>query len=63
MNWKKFLKTKGPRVLALVIVAAIIVGAVVGALGGKAGFLTNLVESKCWLFRLKILTSIGDGNE
>ena len=42
MNWKKFLKTKGPRVLALVIVAAIIVGAVVGALGGKAGFLTNL---------------------
>jgi len=42
MNWKKFLKTKGLRVLALVIVVTIVVGAVVGALGGKAGFLTNL---------------------
>ena len=42
MNWKKFLKTNGLRLLAVVIVAAIIVGAVVGALGGKAGFLTNL---------------------
>ena len=42
MNWKTFLKTKGLRLLAVVIVAAIIVGAVVGALGGKAGFLTNL---------------------
>ena len=34
MNWKTFLKTKGLRLLAVVIVAAIIVGAVVGALGG-----------------------------
>lgn len=42
MNWKKFLKTKGPRLLALVLVVVIVVGAVVGALGGKAGFLTNL---------------------
>ena len=41
MNWKTFLKTKGLRLLAEVIVAAIIVGAVVGALGGMAGFLTN----------------------
>ena len=29
MNWKKFLKTNGLRLLAVVIVAAIIVGAVV----------------------------------
>ena len=42
MNWKKFLKSKAPRLLVLVIVAAIIVGAVVGALGGRAGFLTDL---------------------
>lgn len=42
MNEKKFLKTKGLRVLALVLVAVIVVGAVVGALGGKAGFLTDL---------------------
>lgn len=42
MNVKKFLKTKGLRVLALVLVAVIVVGAVVGALGGKAGFLTDL---------------------
>ena len=42
MNVKKFLKTKGLRVLALVLVAVIIVGAVVGALGGRAGFLTDL---------------------
>ena len=42
MNWKTFLKTKGLRLLALVLVVVLIVGAVVGALSGKAGFLTNL---------------------
>ena len=42
MNWKTFLKTRGLRLLALVLVLVLIVGAVVGALSGRAGFLTNL---------------------
>ena len=42
MNWKKFLKTKGLRLLGVVLAAVVVVGLIVGALGGKAGFLTNL---------------------
>ena len=42
MNWKTFLKTKGVRFVAIVLVVVLIVAAVAGALGGRAGFLTNL---------------------
>lgn len=42
MNWKQFLKKKGVRIGAIVLVVVLIIAAVVGSLGGKAGFLTNL---------------------
>ena len=42
MNWKKFLKTRGLRLLIVVLLAALIVGGVVTGLQGHAGFLTNL---------------------
>lgn len=42
MNWKTFLKKKGVRIGAIVLVVVLVVAAVVGSLGGRAGFLTNL---------------------
>lgn len=42
MNWKTFLKKKGVRIGAIVLVVVLIVAAIVGSLGGRAGFLTNL---------------------
>ena len=42
MNWKTFLKKKGVRIGALVLVVVLIAAVIMGSLGGRAGFLTNL---------------------
>ena len=42
MNWKTFLKKKGIRIGALVLVVVLIAAVIMGSLGGRAGFLTNL---------------------
>ena len=42
MNWKTYLKKKGARVGAIVVAAVLVLALIAGALGGKAGFLTNL---------------------
>ena len=42
MNWKTYLKKKGARVGAIVVAVVLVLALIAGALGGKAGFLTNL---------------------
>lgn len=41
-NWKTFLKRKGVRIAALVLVVALVAAIVLGSLGGRAGLLRNL---------------------
>ena len=42
MNWKTYLKKKGARVGAIVVAVVLVLALITGALGGRAGFLTNL---------------------
>ena len=42
MNWKTYLKKKGARVGVIVVAVVLVLALIAGALGGKAGFLTNL---------------------
>ena len=42
MNWKTYLKKKGARVGAIVVAVVLVLALIAGALGGRAGFLTNL---------------------
>ena len=42
MNWKTYLKKKGARVGVIVVAVVLVLALIAGALGGRAGFLTNL---------------------
>ena len=42
LNWKTYLKKKGARVGVIVVAVVLVLALIAGALGGKAGFLTNL---------------------
>ena len=42
LNWKTYLKKKGARVGVIVVAVVLVLALIAGALGGRAGFLTNL---------------------